>query len=92
MRKPGRLVLAVPVAPTDALAVLQQEADRVVCLEDHDVFGATGLYYADFRHTTDHEVIDAMARFPSRAGTGEGSSRPERGGHRVRSARGRPAT
>jgi putative phosphoribosyl transferase len=67
MRKPSRLVLAVPVAPTDTIAAMQQEADQVVCLEDYDLFGAIGLYYADFRQTSDREVIDALARFSPRA-------------------------
>ena len=33
LRKPKKLILAVPVAPTDSLAAMQQEADEVVCLE-----------------------------------------------------------
>jgi predicted phosphoribosyltransferase len=62
MRKPGRLVLAVPVAPTDTLADMRREADEVVCLEDHAVFGAIGFFYADFRQTSDRDVMDALAR------------------------------
>jgi putative phosphoribosyl transferase len=76
MRKPGRLVLAVPVASTDALAALRQEADNVVCLEDHEPFGAIGVYYADFRQTTDEEVVDAMAGSSPRDGTDAGRSAP----------------
>jgi putative phosphoribosyl transferase len=62
-RKPKKLVLAVPVAPTDSLAAMREEADDVVCLEDHEDFGAIGFYYADFRQTSDREVIDALSRF-----------------------------
>lgn len=62
-RKPKKLVLAVPVAPTESLPELRQEADDVVCLEDHEMFGAIGYYYADFRQTSDREVIDTLARF-----------------------------
>ena len=64
MHNPSRLVLAVPVAPTDTLAAMREEADQVVCLEDHAFFDAIGLYYSDFRQTSDQEVIDAIARFP----------------------------
>jgi putative phosphoribosyl transferase len=64
LRRPARLVLAVPVAATDTLAALRQEADEVVCLEDHRSFGAIGFYYADFRQLSDQEVKDIMARFP----------------------------
>jgi predicted phosphoribosyltransferase len=65
MRKPKELVLAVPVAPTDTLAVIRDEVDDIVCLEDHAYFGAIGYYYVDFRQITDQEVIDALARFPA---------------------------
>lgn len=64
MRNPKRLVLAVPVAPTDSIAELRSEADDVVCLEDYEFFGAIGAYYADFRQVSDEEVIEFLKRFP----------------------------
>ena len=64
MRKPKRLVLAVPVAPTDSLPALYGDADDVVCLEDHALFGAIGFYYADFSQVPDEEVIEILKRFP----------------------------
>jgi putative phosphoribosyl transferase len=67
MRGPRRLVLAVPVAPTDTMAALREEADEVICLETHASFGAIGFYYADFRQLSDQEVRDIVARFPARA-------------------------
>jgi putative phosphoribosyl transferase len=63
LRNPKKLILAVPVAPTESLAAMREEADDVVCLEDHENFGAIGYYYADFRQTSDQEVIDMLARF-----------------------------
>ena len=65
MRKPKKLVLAVPVAPTDTLALMRQEADEVVCLEDHASFGAIGYFYGDFHQVSDQEVIDILAGFPT---------------------------
>ena len=64
MRKPKRLVLAVPVAPTESLSALHGDADDVVCLEDHEPFGAIGVYYADFTQVPDEEVIEILKRFP----------------------------
>jgi putative phosphoribosyl transferase len=61
-REPKKLVLAVPVAPTESLMMMREEADEVICLEDYASFGAIGCYYADFRQTSDDEVIDALAR------------------------------
>ena len=67
MRNPKTLVLAVPVAPTENLAAMREEADDVVCLEDYAPFGAIGYYYSDFRQISDQEVTDILARFPARA-------------------------
>jgi len=65
-RNPKKLVLAVPVAPTDRLADLRADADDLVCLEDHEFFGAIGFYYSDFQQVSDKEVIEMLARFPAR--------------------------
>ena len=64
MRKPKRLVLAVPVAATESLSELRHDADDVVCLEDHEPFGAIGVYYADFSQVPDEEVIEILKQFP----------------------------
>jgi len=64
MRKPKKLVLAVPVAPTANLAALRGDADEVVCLEDHEFFGAIGAYYKNFDQVADEEVIALLRRFP----------------------------
>lgn len=64
-RKPQRLVLAVPVAPTDSVAALEAEVDDIVCLEQPESFGALGFYYADFHQVSDEEVIAALKRFPA---------------------------
>jgi predicted phosphoribosyltransferase len=63
MRNPKKLILAVPVAPTESLAELRSDADEVICLEDHEFFGAIGFYYADFNQVADEEVIELLRRF-----------------------------
>lgn len=63
-REPRRLVLAVPVAPTDTLKALSAEADEIVCLEDHEDFGAIGYFYDDFQQVSDEEVIKLLAEHP----------------------------
>ncbi len=60
-RRPARVVLAVPVAPHDALLALGHEADLVVCLAEPEPFRAVGLHYADFHQVEDDEVIAALA-------------------------------
>lgn len=64
LRKPKMLILAVPVGPSDTIAAMQADADAVVCLEDHESFGAIGFYYRDFLQVSDREVIASLARFP----------------------------
>lgn len=62
-RHPRRLILAVPVGQTDTIAELSAEADGVVCLEEHLVFGGVGAFYADFRQLSDADVTGILDQF-----------------------------
>jgi putative phosphoribosyl transferase len=53
----SRVVLAVPVAPAEAMANLGKEADEVVCLATPEPFYAVGQWYARFPQTSDGEVV-----------------------------------
>jgi putative phosphoribosyl transferase len=68
-RGPGRLVLAVPVAPPETLAALREEVDEAVCLETPIELGAIGFCYRDFHQLSDAEVTDLLARAPHPAGS-----------------------
>jgi putative phosphoribosyl transferase len=70
MRQPQKLILALPVAPTEILAAMRQEADAVVCLEEYEFFGAISLYYSDFRQVSDEDVVAALGRFRPRSTAG----------------------
>ncbi len=56
-RVPRRLVLAIPVAPTEGLPRVRAEVDDLVCLEDYAFFGSIGAYCRDFRPVHDDEVV-----------------------------------
>jgi putative phosphoribosyl transferase len=56
-RGPARLVLAVPVAPPDALKRMRGEVDEVVCLDTPSAFFAVGQFYRAFPQLRDAEVI-----------------------------------
>ncbi|MFD7914646.1 phosphoribosyltransferase [Streptomyces sp. NPDC059752] len=58
----ARVVLAVPVAPPDAVARLGSAADEVVCLATPQAFRAVGEWYQDFSQTPDEEVVFLLAR------------------------------
>ena len=64
-RQPQKLILAVPVGPTDTIEAMREEADEVHCLEIYADFSAIGFFYDDFRQTTDQEVIDILAEHPA---------------------------
>ena len=59
-RQPARLVLAVPLAPSDTLAALRGEVDELVCLAEPFPFHAIGLHYRDFHQVGDEEVLAAL--------------------------------
>lgn len=58
--KVARCVVAVPVAPPDTCARLEEEADEVVCPLQPPGFAAVGQYYVDFSQTTDEEVRESL--------------------------------
>jgi len=70
-QKARRIVVATPVASTNAVERLVPVADNVVALLVDPDFGAVGQYYVEFDETTDEEVLvllreqDASGRAPS---------------------------
>lgn len=57
----GRVVIAVPVAAASTCRGLENEADRVLCLDAPEDFQAVGQFYRDFTSTTDEEVCQLLA-------------------------------
>jgi predicted phosphoribosyltransferase len=64
-QKPGRIVVAVPVAAPDTCELLQSQVDEVICPVTPEPFYAVGLWYRDFSQTTDEEVRELLARSSS---------------------------
>ncbi len=58
---PRGLILAVPVAPVEAVADLTGEVDEVICLCTPKPFIAIGVHYLDFHQVSDAEVIAMVA-------------------------------
>ena len=54
--RPALLVVAVPVAPPDAIDFLAGYADDVVCLLQPDFFAAVGQFYESFPQVQDAKV------------------------------------
>ncbi len=76
-RKQGAasVVVAAPVGSSESVAMLAEEADRVVCLMTPRVLFGVGLWYEDFSPVDDEEVLAilraARAREAARAVGGE---------------------
>jgi putative phosphoribosyl transferase len=73
LRRQGavKVVLAVPVAPRDTLAAMEQEADAVVCLDSPAWFPGVGAFYGDFAQVSDEEVVTDLRRVDARETGGE---------------------
>ncbi|MGE7436028.1 phosphoribosyltransferase family protein [Kitasatospora sp. NPDC001175] len=90
----ARVVLAVPVAPTDWVARLGEDADELVCVRTPVAFYAIGQFYEDFEQTSDREVADCLdraTRWAAVAAGGEDEAGGEDDGgkaHHGRSGRG----
>lgn len=55
-RNSAKLVLAVPVAPPEAVDRLRREVDDLVVLETPEPFFAVGSWYYEFDQTSDEQV------------------------------------
>ncbi|MGN6548311.1 MAG: phosphoribosyltransferase [Pararhizobium sp.] len=71
-RRPKRIVVAIPLAPHEAVAELRGEADVVVCLEEPAFFEAIGCHYEDFRQLNDDDVVSILGAVRSETGRPEG--------------------
>jgi putative phosphoribosyl transferase len=62
-REPDRIVVAVPVAPTDTVAILTTMTDEVLVIDDPNNFsGAVGAHYIHFPQLEDEKVIEILAK------------------------------
>jgi putative phosphoribosyl transferase len=58
----ARVVLAVPIAATQAVVELRGVADEVVTLETSMWMGSIGQWYDDFTQVTDDQVVSLLER------------------------------
>jgi predicted phosphoribosyltransferase len=58
----SRVILAIPVAPREAVVRLSKEADEVVVVATPEPFFAVGQWYGRFPQTSDREVVELLER------------------------------
>jgi putative phosphoribosyl transferase len=61
----ARVILAVPVAPSEAVTRLATEADEVRVLSTPEPFHAVGQWYGDFPQVSDERVIELLSSGPA---------------------------
>lgn len=59
-RSPREIVVALPVASSEAYLALSREADRLLCLYQPHHFMALSYHYRNFPQLTDKEVLDLL--------------------------------
>lgn len=57
IKKPKKIVVAVPVGPKETICEIKQEADDLVVLENPEIFRAVGEFYQNFDQVSDDEVM-----------------------------------
>ena len=72
-RQAAKVVAATGVASAEALRLIRQEADEVVCLETPAILYAIGYHFRDFSQVSDEEVV-ATLREARRPGVVTGPS------------------
>jgi putative phosphoribosyl transferase len=60
LRRPARIVVAVPVGAPETCEELSAIAEEVVCSRKPSRFAAVGEWYLDFNQTTDEEVRELL--------------------------------
>ena len=55
--KPGKIIIAVPVASQSAVQKLSKVADEVITVVTPEVFYGVGAFYEDFEQVSDEEVM-----------------------------------
>lgn len=58
--KPGKIIVAAPVASSSAVQKLAKEVDEVVVVLIPKVFYGVGAFYEDFEQVSDEEVMDYL--------------------------------
>jgi predicted phosphoribosyltransferase len=58
-----KLIVAVPVGPTDRIKALRPLCDRVECLIEPADFWAVGQFYRDFEQVSDERVVEILQEF-----------------------------
>ena len=58
--EPAKLIVAVPVGPSDTMSKIAKDADETICLRMPQLFGAIGRFYLQFDQVEDEELMEIL--------------------------------
>ena len=58
-----KIIVAVPVAPKEAIEEIKKLANEVICLQTPFLFGAIGAFYENFKQVEDEEVKKYLSSY-----------------------------
>jgi putative phosphoribosyl transferase len=61
-QQPRKIIVAIPVAPPEAIAELQKQADEIICLSQPVHFTAVGAEYAEFPQVSNEQVKNMLRK------------------------------
>ena len=61
-QQPGAIIVALPVAPPQAVRRLEEEVDRVEVLLEPEHLDGVGAWYEDFHQVSDQEVLELLRK------------------------------
>lgn len=59
-KEPAKIILALPVAPSELVDELSKLVNQLICLEKSDNFFAVGQFYDQFDQVDDNEVLKIL--------------------------------
>ncbi len=62
-QKPRKIVIAVPVAPSEFINKVTSMVDEVISLKPLEPYYAISMHYLSFEQTEDEEVVEILSRY-----------------------------
>jgi len=59
---PARIIVALPVAPKEALEEISEQADDIICLHPATAFRGVGGFYRSFNQLSDDETVALLSQ------------------------------
>ncbi|MBD3231524.1 phosphoribosyltransferase [Candidatus Dependentiae bacterium] len=62
-QSPSKIIIAIPVAPTEVIDELKNKVDKIICIKQSANFFAVGQFYKQFPQLEDVEILKILKNF-----------------------------